>query len=207
MVGFYARFIPEFLNCAALLHALKRKGAIFEWTSEHNDAFEALKKALSQAPVLQIPDFTKEFISVTDARNLAISAVLNQRVGESLAPISFHSRLLNPAERNYTIHEKECLAILFGCERCRPYLEHTEFELQCDNLALCWLLKRVKEVGRIGRWVLRLAPFKFRIIHNRGSDNLVADALSRVFLGQCARRSGGNLWRYLGISVACVLLS
>ena len=89
MVGFYSRFIPEFSNCAAPLRALKRKGAIFEWTSEHNDAFEALKKALSQAPVPQIPDFTKEFILVTDASNLAISAVLNQRVGESLAPSHF----------------------------------------------------------------------------------------------------------------------
>ena len=49
--------------------------------------------------------------------------------------------------------------------------------------SLCWLLKRVKEVGRIGRWVLRLAPFKFRVVHTRGSDNLVADALSRVFEG------------------------
>ena len=145
--GFYARFIPEFSKCAVPLHALKRKGAIFDWTSEHNEAFETLKKALSQAPVLQVPDFTKEFVLVTDASNLAISAVLNQRVGESLAPISFYSRLLSPAERNYMIYEKECLAILFGCERCRPYLEHTEFELHCDNLSLCWLLKRVKRSG------------------------------------------------------------
>ena len=184
MAGFYARFIPEFSKCAAPLHALKRKGTIFDWTSKHNEAFETLKKALSQAPVLQVPDFTKEFVLVTDASNLAISAVLNQRDGESLAPISFYSRLLSLTERNYTIYEKECLAILFGCERCRPYLEHTEFELHCDNLSLCWLLKRVKEVGRIGRWVLRLAPFKVRVVHTRGSDNLVADALSRVFEGQ-----------------------
>ena len=91
--------------------------------------------------------------------------------------------MLSPAERNYTIYEKECLAVLFGCEKCRPYLEHTEFELHCDNLALCWLLKRVKEVGRIGRWVLRLTPFKFRVVHTKGSDSLVADALSRVFEG------------------------
>ena len=62
--------------------------------------------------------------------------MLNQRVGEGLAPISFYSRLLSPAEQNYTIYEKECLAVLFGCEKCRPYLEHTEFELRCDNLAV-----------------------------------------------------------------------
>jgi len=154
---------------------------------------------LSEAPVLQIPDFAREFVLVTDASDLAISAVLNQRVGERLAPISFYSRLLSPAERNYTIYEKECLAVLFGCEKCRPYLEHTEFELHCVNLALCWLLKRVKEVGCIGRWVLRLAPFKFRVVHTKGSDNLVVDALSRVF--------EGNVQKSLEVKCAMILES
>jgi len=101
-------------------------------------------------------------VLVTDASDYAISAVLNQRVGQDLAPISYYSRLLSAAERNYSTYEKECLAVLFGYEKCRNYLEHKEFELHCDNLALCWLFKRVKDIGRLGRWVLRLAPFKFR---------------------------------------------
>ena len=62
-------------------------------------------------------------------------------------------------------------------------MEHKEFELHCDNLALCWLLKRVKEIGRLGRWIIRLAPFKFKVVHKKGSDNVVADALSCVFEG------------------------
>ena len=89
MIGFYARFIPEFSKCAANLHALKRKGVPFEWTTEHQQAFEALKRALCEAPVLHIPDFGKEFVLVTDASNLAISAVLNQRVAEVLALFHF----------------------------------------------------------------------------------------------------------------------
>jgi len=112
-----------------------------------------------------------------DASNLAISAVLNLGVGQELAPISFYSRLLTSAKSNCSTYEKECLAVLFGCEKCRSYLEYKEFELHCDNLALCWLLKRVKEVGRLGKWVLRLAPFKFRVKHTRGADNVVAGAL------------------------------
>ena len=183
MTGFYARFIPNFSECAAVLHALKRKGSPFIWASEHQAAFEALKKALMEAPVLQIPDFDKDFVLVTDASDLAISAVLNQRVGEHLAPIAYYSSLLSPAQRNYSVYEKECLAVLSGCDKFRPYLEHKEFELHCDNLALCWLLKRVKEIGRLGRWILRLAPFKFRVVHTKGSENVVADALSRVFEG------------------------
>ena len=184
MTGFYARFIPNYSKRAEVLHALKRKGAKFEWTPERQSAFEELKQALSEAPVLQIPDFEKEFVLVSDASDVAISAVLNQRVGPDLAPVSYYSRLLTPAERNYSIYEKECLAVLLGCERCRSYLEHKEFELQCDNLSLCWLLKRTKEIGRLGRWVLRLAPFKFKVKHTRGAENVVADALSRMFEGK-----------------------
>ena len=73
----------------------------------------------------------------------------------------------------------------FGCERCRSYLEHKEFELCCDNLLLCWLLKRAKEIGRLGSWVLLLAPFKFKVRHTQGADNSVAGALSRMFEDWC----------------------
>ena len=183
MVGFYARFIPNFSKCAAVLHALKRKGSQFIWTSEHQAAFEAFKTALTETPVLQIPDLNKDFVLVTNASDLAISAVLNQRVREHLALIAYYSSLLSPAQRNYSTYEKECLAVLSGCEKFRPYLEHKEFELHCDNLALCWLLKRVKEIGRLGRWILRLAPLKFRVVRTKGSENVVADALSRIFKG------------------------
>jgi hypothetical protein len=74
------------------------------------------------------------------------------------------------------------LAVIFGCEKCQPYLEHQEFELQCDNVALCWLL-RTKDIDRQGRRILRLAPYKFRVTHTSGSENLVADALSRNYEG------------------------
>jgi hypothetical protein len=184
MVGFYGRFIPEFSRKSAVLHDLKKKGVHFEWRAEHQAAFEGLKRALSSAPVLQIPDFGKDFVLATDASERAISAVLQQRVGDDLAPISYYSRVLSPAERQYSVYEKECLAVLFGCEKARSYLEHKEFELYYDNLALCWLLKRAKDVGRLGLWVLRLSPFKFKVTHTRGVENVVADALSRVFDGQ-----------------------
>jgi hypothetical protein len=103
------------------------------WNGEQQSAFESLKRALTEAPVLQVPDFDKEFMLVTDASDCAISALLNQRVGEHLAPVSYYSRLLSPAERRYSTYERECLAVLFGCEKCRSYLEQSEFELQCDN--------------------------------------------------------------------------
>jgi len=136
MAGFYARFIPDFSKRAAVLHALKKKGAKFVWAQEQQTAFNSLKQALMEAPVLQVPDFSKEFVLVTDAADLAVSAVLNQRVGQELDPLSYYSHLLKPPERNYSTYEKECTAVLFGCEKCRKYLEHKEFELHCDNLVV-----------------------------------------------------------------------
>ena len=70
---------------------------------------------------------------------------------------------------------------MFGCERTRSYLEHKEFQLHCDNLALCWLLRKVKNVRKLGRWILCLAPFKFKV-HHKGVDNVVADS-SQMFEG------------------------
>jgi len=81
MAGFYARFIPDFSKRAAVLHALKKKVAKFVWKQEHQAAFNSLKQALMEAPVLQAPDFNKEFVLVTDASDLAVSAVFNQGVG------------------------------------------------------------------------------------------------------------------------------
>ena len=108
MVGFYAQFIPDFSRRAAPLHALK-KGAPFRWDDECQSAFDTLKQALCEAPVLQLPDFAKDFVLVTDASDVAVSAVLHRRVDGQLAPISYYSRLLSPAERRYSTYEKECL--------------------------------------------------------------------------------------------------
>jgi hypothetical protein len=181
MVGFYASFVKDFSQIAEPLHALKRKKAKFVWGESQREAFEELKRRISTPPVLQIPDFGKEFVLVTDSSDVAISAVLNQRQGENLAPIAFASRLLNVAERKYSTYEKECLAVVWGCERFRVYLEHKEFTLHTDNEALSWLLRRVKEVGRIARWILRIAPFKFKVVHISGKSNVVADCLTRQY--------------------------
>jgi hypothetical protein len=106
MVGFYGRFIEHFSQIAEPLHALKRKIARFVWGEMQQADFERLKDALSTPPVLQIPDFSREFTLVCDASEVAISAVLHQKKGLGLAPVDFSSRLLSPAERWYSIHEK-----------------------------------------------------------------------------------------------------
>jgi hypothetical protein len=126
---------------------LKRKNVRFIWGHVQQSAFQQLKEALATLPVLQIPDFSKEFTLVCDASDIAISAVLHQKSGEDLAPIAYSSHLLMPVERRYSIHEKECLAVVYGCEKYRSYLEHKEFSPFTNNQALAWLLRHAKELG------------------------------------------------------------
>jgi len=108
MVGFYARFIPDFSSKAAPLHGLKGKGIQFKWGEEHQASFDMLKKALCEAPLLQVPDFEKDFVLATDASDIAVSAVLNQRVNGELAPVAYYSKLLSLGERCYSTYQKEC---------------------------------------------------------------------------------------------------
>jgi len=117
MVGYYARFIPGYADIVAVLHELKKKGVAFAWREQHQAAFESLKRALSEAPVLQIPDFSKEFVLATDASDLVVSAALQQRVGDGFAPIAYYRRVLTAAEWRYSTYEKVCLTVLFGCEK------------------------------------------------------------------------------------------
>jgi hypothetical protein len=181
MVGFYGRFIDNFSKIVEPFHALKRKNARFVWVETQQAAFERPKEALSMPSVLQIPDFSREFTLVCDASEVAISAVFHHKKGQGLAPVAFSSRLLSPAERKYSIHKKECLAVVYGCEKCRSYLEHNEFSHHTYNQARSWLLRHAKELGRIGRWLLRLTPFMFKVYHLSGRTNVVADCLTRQY--------------------------
>jgi hypothetical protein len=101
-----------------------RKNVKFVWGDVQQSAFLQLKEALMTPPVLQISDFSKELTLVCDASDVPISAVLHQNRGEDLTPIAYSSCLLSPAERKYSIYEKECLAIVYGCEKYRSYVEH-----------------------------------------------------------------------------------
>jgi hypothetical protein len=89
------------------------------WEEEHQEAFEKLKTALCEAPTLQVPDFEKDFLIATDATDVAISAVINQRVNGELTPVAYYSKMLASAERKYSAYEKECLLVVLGCEKAR----------------------------------------------------------------------------------------
>lgn len=181
MTSFYAKFIPKYAEVAEPLNFLKKKDVKFEFGHAQNEAFNRLKHELVSPNVLRFPDFSKTFILQTDASGTALGAVLQQEVDGALAPVCFASRTLTAAERRLTVYELECAGAVFGVTKFSQYLETAPFELQTDNAALSWLFHHPKQVGKLGRWILLLSRFKFNIKHIKGSNNNVADCLSRMY--------------------------
>ena len=106
MIGWYSRFIARLAEYKAPLSKLMRKDMRWQWNEEQQEAFEKLKLALTQAPVLARPDLSLPFTLQTDASDYAIAGVLTQVFNGEEHPIYFVSRTLSRAERNYTITEK-----------------------------------------------------------------------------------------------------
>ncbi|CAB0040813.1 unnamed protein product [Trichogramma brassicae] len=158
-----------------------RKNAEWIWADEQQQAFEALKTALTEAPVLARPDFARPFIVQCDASALAIGGVLSQVFDDGEHPIVYVSRVLTSAERNYTTSEKECLALLWTIRKLRPYLEGYKFIAVTDHSALQYLRNLKDPTGRLARWALEMQQWEFEIVHRRGKVHELPDALSRAY--------------------------
>lgn len=180
LVGYYRAFIPGFAHKAAPLTDLLHKQSPWTWGSIEEEAFNCLINSLVAETSRKLPDLNKPFVLETDASGVGIAAILLQESEGILRPIEFISRKLNPHEKNYTVQEWECLAVVWAVERFRPYLEFTAFEIHCDHASLVWMFKTEQTSSRVKRWVLRLQGFDCVIKHRKGSLNIPADALSRA---------------------------
>lgn len=177
LIGYYRRFINNFAKVVSPLTKCLKKGAKIDINcKEYIEAFELCKELLTNAPILAYPDFEKQFKLTCDASNVAIGSVLTQ----SNRPIAYYSRTLNSAEKNYSTIEKELLSILDSTKHFRPFLFGQNFIIETDHNPLVWLYKIKEPNSRLIRWKLKLDEFNFTIIYKKGSDNKVADALSRI---------------------------
>lgn len=183
LMQWYRRFIKDFSTLSAPITALlknRKKGQTIVWTPEADASFEKLKRCLATAPVLASPDFSKPFSIQTDASEVGLGAVLCQNHLGYERPIAYASRTLNRQERNYSVTERECMAVLFGVEKFRGYVEGTSFSIITDHASLRWLYKLKDPVGRLARWCVRLSQFSFDIVHRKGTQHIVPDFLSRA---------------------------
>ncbi|GJU04989.1 uncharacterized protein Tco_1121419 [Tanacetum coccineum] len=178
--GFYRRFIKDFSKTSQPLWKLLQKDVVFEFDDDCKIAFDKLKELLTSSPIIQPPDWNLPFEIMSDASNYVVGAVLGQRVGRSAHVIYYTSRTLDSAQCNYSTTEKELLAIVFALEKFRSYLLGTKVIVYCDHAALKYLLAKKEAKPRLIRWILLLQEFKLEIQDKKGSENLVANHLSRV---------------------------
>lgn len=182
LTGYYRKFVQGYDGIARPMIELTKKAAPKEikWTPQCQTAFDTLKAKLSTDPVLVTPDFTKEFLLQTDASKNGIGAVLSQINDNSEEhPIFYLSRKMLPNELNYSVAEKECLAIVWSINKLRYYLQGHKFTVVTDHKALIWLDKTRNCNNRLMRWSLTLQQFTFNIQYRRGVTNTNADSLSR----------------------------
>lgn len=180
MASWYRKFIPSFASLIAPMTALLHKKNSWCWSPECERSFNKLKDCLVSAPVLSCPDFTLPFYVQTDASAYGIGAVLFQEYPDGEHVICYLSRSLTRSEKNYSVTERECLAVIYAVEKLRCYLEGYKFTVLTDHHSLIWLNAMKEPKGRLARWILRLQQFDFDIIHRRGVDNIVPDVLSRA---------------------------
>jgi hypothetical protein len=182
LIGFYRKFVPNFAAIACPLTDLTKKGQPnkVSWGVCQENAFNALKQRLISAPILKLPELDKLFVLRTDASDTGLGAVLLQEQEGVKLPIAYASRKLLPREQNYSVIEKECLALVWGIGKFHTYLFGREFTLQTDHQPLLYLNKAKVANARLMRWALSLQPYSFRIEAIRGSENVGADFLSRV---------------------------
>ena len=137
LTGYYRRFIRHYGVISKPLTALLKKNS-FSWNPMAQVAFEKLKSAMTSAPVLALPDFTKPFVVEADASGEGIRDVLMQE-GH---PLAFLSKALSPKHQALSTYEKEFMAVVLAVEKWRPYLLGRHFVIKTDHYSLKYLMEQ-----------------------------------------------------------------
>ncbi|KAH9801696.1 hypothetical protein KPL71_001121 [Citrus sinensis] len=180
--GFYRRFIKDFSKISRPLCNLLVKDVPFIFDESCLDAFAKLKKLLTSSPIIQPPNCDLPFEIMCDASDYAVGAVLGQRLDRVPYVIYYASMTLNDAQLNYSTTEKEMLAVVFALDKFRSYLIGCKVIIFTDHAALKYLFTKKDAKARLIRWVLLLQEFDIEFRDKKGSENVVADHLSRLDL-------------------------
>ncbi|GAU49705.1 hypothetical protein TSUD_182030 [Trifolium subterraneum] len=175
LTGFYRRFIQGYATIATPLTQLLKKDQ-FGWNQEAQLAFETLKMAITQAPILVLPNFSLPFTVETDASGVGMGAVLSQQNH----PIAFFSKPFCPILLRSSTYVRELFAITAAVKKWRQYLLGHQFIILTDHRSLKELMSQVIQTPEQQLYLARLIGYDYTIQYQSGKSNTVADALSRV---------------------------
>ncbi|UYV63205.1 hypothetical protein LAZ67_2003444 [Cordylochernes scorpioides] len=179
-VNVYNKFIADYARLRAPLNKLLKKDVKWNWNPDCQQAFTTLKESLTSKPVLHLYQVGLPCRLYCDASTQGIAGILKQvHPDGQIHPVQYFSRALRAHERNYTVSELECLAIVESVDKFRIYLTGIKFTIYTDHQALQWLKTIKNPSGRLFRWSLRLSTYNYEIHYIKGSQQYEADLLSR----------------------------
>ncbi|XP_072572259.1 uncharacterized protein [Paramormyrops kingsleyae] len=173
------------------------------WTLACTEAFNRILGCLTNAPILAFADPSRPYVLHVDTSLSGLGAVLNQEYPEGLRPVAFASRKLSNAERRYTIHQLEFLALKWAVvDKFHDYLYGAKFTVKTDNNPLTYVLSSAKLNATGHRWLSALATYDFTVQYRPGQHNIDADVLSRM-----PENSDWEVIPQSGIKAICQLAS
>ncbi|GMF35092.1 unnamed protein product [Phytophthora fragariaefolia] len=181
LATYLCKYVSNYAGNIRPLSQLLQKGAAWDWTAECQQAFNAVKQSLTEAPNLAVADQDRPFHFVCDASDFAIGCALMQHDHEGRDRVVYsQSRQLKPAERNYPVHDKERLAMKYALAKFRVYLLGSRpLVVYTDHASLRMAIKSPHISPRMARWLSFFAEYNFQVEYKPGRLNVVTDALSR----------------------------
>lgn len=204
LLNYYGQFIPNLSIKLTKFYNLLNKDKEWQWSESHRELFEKTKDWICSDSILTLYDITKPLRLICDAAPQGVGAVLAHVVDGEERPVSFASKTLSAAEKNYSQLEREALAIIFGLKKFHAYLYGRQFELVTDHAPLTIIFGENKGIpmmaaARLQRWAILLSAYDYKIKYRKGTEIANADALSRLPLpevdemeGKCNYFSAGS---------------
>ncbi|KAE8898744.1 hypothetical protein PF002_g15984 [Phytophthora fragariae] len=181
LANYLHKYSANYAEMTRPLRNLPKKDVVWSWTSEAQQVFEAIKSSLQSAPILALPDEERPFSVVCDASDFAIGCALLQVDAEGREMVvSFQSRQLKAAEKNYPVHDKELLAMKYALVKFRVHLlGQKPFVIYTDHASLRTATSSPHLSQRMAQWLSFFAEYNFTVEYKPGKQNVLADALSR----------------------------
>ena len=181
MVNYLSMFLKDLQTKLIPIYHLTKKGVPFHWGELQQEAFDQIKKDLTEAPVLAMPNSEGHMVLVSDTSKIACGSALYQEQKGRYRLIAYFSKKLPLSAQRYSISELELTGIYANVLAFKHLLRNAHFTLYCDHSALVHIMNGKKEPPtlRLKKLIENLSDFKFDIKFLRGKDMFVSDFLSR----------------------------
>ena len=185
LIGYYRKFIPRFADISRPLTKLSRHNVVFDWTDQCSKAFNHLRELLMEYPILRYPDPTQGYVLYTDASGIGWLGVLTQehldKKGKAKNhPICYVSGQFRGSQLNWAALTKEAYAIYMSVWRLSFYVTDAEVTIRSNHLPLKKFLNKQTMNSKVNNWAVELEQFRLHLEWIPGSQNLLADSLSRL---------------------------